>query len=108
MCRGVDRPSGKVSLSAKRRADTERLEAELAEWTAVIASYRARAKRAEAGARFELDRVTDELQARRKIAGEQEQRLRKASDSRWERAKVELERSWVDIREAFRSAADRF
>jgi hypothetical protein len=97
-----------MSLSAKRRADTERLEAQLAEWAAVIASYRARAKRAEAGARIELDRITDELQAKRKVAGEQEQRLRKASDSRWERAKVDLECSWEDIREAFRLAAGRF
>ncbi len=93
---------------ASRRVDMERLEAQLAEWTASIAQYRARAKRTETSDRLEFERITDELQRRRNDAGAQVQQLKGATDAHWDRLKADLDRSWEDLRGLFRMAATRF
>lgn len=87
---------------SQRRADIERLEAQLAEWTACIAQYRASAKRADAKVRTELDRITDDLQRRRNEAGAQVMLLKGSSDAQWDDLRLELEHAWEDVRRAFR------
>ncbi len=93
---------------SQRRADIERLEAQLAEWTASIAQYRASAKRADAKVRGELDRITDELQRQRNEAGAKVMLLKGASEAQWGALKSELEHSWEDTRRIFQKAMARF
>jgi hypothetical protein len=93
---------------SRRRADTERLEAQLAEWSAIIAQYRASAKRAGADTRFEYDRLADELQRLRNQAGAQVMLLKGAMDFDWENSLAELDRSWGRIRSIFQQAIAKF
>jgi len=101
-------PPARAPSPSERRADTERLEAQLAEWSAVIAQYRARAKRAEGASRAQWDGIADALQRHRNQAGAQVMLLKNSGDGLWEVLKSDLECSWQDIRAAFRAAADRF
>ena len=96
------------SSVSRRRADTERLEAQLAEWTAIIAQYRATAKRAGADTRLEFDRIADELQLLRNQAGAQVMLLKGAMDLDWEELVAGLDRSWGRIRSTFQKAEAKF
>lgn len=97
-----------TKTSSSRRADLERFEAQLAEWTALIGQYRATARRAEAKVRPGLDRITDDLQFQRNEASAQFMRLKSAIDAEWEPERERLERSWEIVRSSFRRAEDRF
>lgn len=101
-------PPPRTTISSSRRADLERFEAQLAEWTALIGQYRAAARRAEAGVRSGLDRITDDLQFQRNEASAQFTRLKSATDAEWEPERERLERSWQIVRSSFRRAEDRF
>jgi len=96
------------TLQSSRRAELEQLEAQLAEWTALIGQYRANARRMEAQSRLELDSITDELQLRRNEANDQVMRLKVAADAEWEREKSQMERTWEAIRISFRKARARW
>jgi len=109
LVRAIQDASAKTTTScAERRVDLERFEAQLAEWTASIAQYRACAKRAEAEVRMEYDEITEELQRRRNEAGAQVLRLKASPDALWDELKSDLDRSWKGIRIAFQKAAIRF
>jgi xanthine dehydrogenase molybdopterin-binding subunit B len=92
------------SASSRRRSDSERLEAQLAEWTAVIAQCRASAHRAAADARIEFDRIADELQLLRNEAGAQVTILKGSMDLDWEDSVSALECSWQTVRSTFQAA----
>lgn len=95
------------SAFSRRKADTERLEAQLAEWTSVIAQYRANALRGAVGCRPELDRLADELQLLRNEAGIQYLLLKDSSDLAWGTSVADLDQSWDCIRPSFLKAAAR-
>jgi len=80
----------------------------VAEWTALIGQYRASARRVEAQARLELDRITDDLQMQRNEASAQVMRLKTSVEAEWEHGKAELEEAWQAIRSSFRKARARF
>jgi len=101
-------PSRATTFIANRRVELERIEAQLAEWTALIGQYRASARRVETLARAELDAITDELQLRRNEAGAQVMRLKGSADAEWEHEKAQLERAWQAVRSSFQKARDRF
>lgn len=88
--------------------ELERLEAQLAEWTALIGQYRATARRVELEVQPELDELTDGLQLRRNEAGAQVLRLKEAADAEWEHEKARLEASWLAVRAAFQRVKARF
>lgn len=98
---------GRIS-GATRRAELERFEAQLAEWTALIGQFRAHARRAEAPKRAELDTLTDELQHLRNEASAQVMRLKCASDGTWEHERAQLDRSWQAVRTSFQKAEGLF
>ena len=79
----------------------------MAEWTATIAQFRARAKRAGANTRIEFDRIADELQCLRNEAGAQVMLLKGSIDLDWEASISALERSWRSIRSSFQKAEAR-
>jgi len=97
-------PPHHPSAVSTRRTDTERLEAQLAEWTAIIAQYRAHAKRARADLRLEFDRIADQLQFLRNEAGAQVMLLKGSIDPDWEDSVARLDRGWGSIRSTFRRA----
>ena len=101
-------PSKHPSSFSRRRADTERLEAQLAEWTAIIAQFRARAKRSATDTGIAFDRTADELQFLRNEAGVQVMLLKGSVDLDWEDSVSELNRQWGHIRTTFQQAEARF
>jgi hypothetical protein len=101
-------PPKHPSPVSRRRADTERLEAQLAEWAAIIAQCRASAHRATAGARIEFDRIADDLQLLRNEAGAQVMLLKGARDLDWEDSVSALDRSWRTVRSTFQKAEAKF
>ncbi len=92
------------SAFSRRRADIDRLGAQLAEWTAVIAQYRANAQRAAAESRAEFDCQADELQRLRNQAGLQVLLLKDSPDLDWAASVADLDRSWDSLRSAFQRA----
>jgi len=108
MRRTEQAPPPRATTLAGRRADLERFEAQVAEWTALIGQYRASARRVEIQARLELDRITDDLQRQRNEASAQVMRLKRSVEAEWEHGKAELELAWEAIRSSFRKAGGRF
>lgn len=106
--RTIEQPTPACGTNlATRRADLERYEAQVAEWTALIGQYRANARRLERPARLELDRITDELQLLRNEASAQMLRLKGSLEAEWDHDKAELEQAWQAIRSAFWKAGAR-
>lgn len=101
-------PPPSTATLASRRADLERFEAQVAEWTALIGQYRASARRVEVQARLELDSITDELQLQRNEASAQVMRLKSSMEAEWEHEKAELEQAWQAVRSSFQKAKARF
>ncbi len=104
----VTSPPKQPSSASRRRVDLERLEAQLAEWTAIIAQCRASAKRAAAGAQGEFDRIADDLQLLRNEAGAQVMFLKSAIDLDWEASVSGLDHAWGSLRATFQKAEARF
>ncbi|WP_243287811.1 hypothetical protein [Geothrix terrae] len=92
------------SSFSRRKADTERLEAQLAEWTATIAQARARAKRCRSDTGLEFDRIADELQLLRNEAGAQVMRLKGSTGLDGEGLLTELDNRWELLRTRLRRA----
>lgn len=103
----VEFPPDHLSPASRRRADAERLEAQLAEWTAIIAQCRSSAKRAGADTRPEWDHMADELQRLRNQAGAQVMLLKGSPDHAWEDSVTDLDHAWVRIRSVFHEAESR-
>lgn len=101
-------PPPGTTTASNRRADLERFEAQLAEWTALIGQYRATARRAGVQVRAGLDRITDDLQFQRNEASAQFMRLKSATDAEWEPERERLERTWRTVQASFRKAEGRF
>ncbi|WP_243304873.1 hypothetical protein [Geothrix oryzisoli] len=99
-----DSPLPPLSTFSRRKADTERLEALLAEWTATIAQARARAKRCRPDTGLEFDRIADELQLLRNEAGAQVMRLKGSTGLGGESLLAELDNRWTLIRTRLRRA----
>ena len=97
-------PPPPPSSFSRRKADTERLEAQLAEWTATIAQARARAKRSKPDTGLEFDRIADELQLLRNEAGALVMRLKGSAGLDGEGLWAELDNRWELIRTRFRRA----
>ena len=95
-------------MFSERKAHIERLEAQLAEWTAQIAIYRAEAKRSHASRRADFDLITDELPRWRDEAAARVQRLKSSEAAGWEAMRLDVEVLWAEIKSHFQRAATRF
>lgn len=96
-----------MPIPSVRRAELERFEAQLAEWTALIGQLRASARRGGGRDRLELDGLTDQLQRLRNEAGAQVLRLKAAADAEWDQERTGLEEAWQSIHASFRKARAR-
>jgi len=95
-------------MFSERKAYIERMEAQLAEWSAQIASYRAKAKRSDASQRADFEVIIEELQHWREEAAAHVQRLKATETSAWEAMKQETEILWAEIKTLFQRATTRF
>jgi len=92
----------------KKQAYEERLTAELDEWKAKIDVLKAKAAKAESGAKVKYYETIEELQGKQALAQEQLKKLQAAGDDAWEDLKEGVEEAWSSLEAAIKSATARF
>lgn len=90
-----------------RKVYESKLDAQLAEWKADIDVLKAKAKRAEVGAKVNYDLAIDALQRKHDEAGHRLRDLKTASDEAWESVKSATDKVWVEIKALFQSTTEK-
>lgn len=86
----------------------EKMEAQLREWGAKIDVLKAKADKAEAGAKIEYMKQLDSLKAKRDAAQTKLGEIRAAGEEAWESLKTGVEGAWSELKAAIDSAATKF
>ena len=84
-----------------RKIYESRLDAQLAQWGAEIDVLKAKAKRAEVGAKVQYDETIDRLQRTHDDASGHLGRMKEAGDETWESVKTGTEKAWTEFRALF-------
>jgi multidrug resistance efflux pump len=95
-------------MMEKRKAYEEKLDAQLKEWSAQIALFKARADKAKAEVKIEYYKTIEALQHRQDEAGKKLHELKTAGDEAWEDLKTGAEKAWAEVKATFHSAASKF
>ena len=95
-------------MTDKRKAYEEKVDAQLEEWNAQIALFKARADKAKAGAKIEYYKTIEALQHRQNNAAIKLHELKTAGDEAWEDLKTGAEKAWAEVKDAFHNAASKF
>lgn len=95
-------------MKDKRKAYEEKLDAQLEEWNAQIALFKARADKAKAEAKIEYYKTIETLQHRQDEVRAKLNELKTAGDEAWEDLKTGAEKAWDEVKTAFHSAASKF
>jgi uncharacterized protein YfiM (DUF2279 family) len=91
----------------KRKAYEEKLAAQLEEWNAQLALFKAKANKATAAAKIEYCKITETLERKHDEARTKLQELMAASDNAWEDLKTGAEDAWTEVKSAFHNAASK-
>ncbi len=92
----------------KRKAYEEKLDAQLKEWSAQIALFKARADKAKAEVKIEYYKTIEALQHKQDEAMTKLHELKTSGDEAWEDLKTGAEKAWAEVKAAFHSAASKF
>jgi hypothetical protein len=92
----------------KRKAYEEKLAAQLEEWTAQVALFKAKSEKAAAAAKIEYYEITEALQRKHDEARKKLQELQLSGDDAWEALKTGVEHAWTEVKNAFHDAAAKF
>ncbi|MHB8882816.1 MAG: sll1863 family stress response protein [Thermodesulfovibrionales bacterium] len=95
-------------MTDKRKAYEEKLDAQIEEWNAQIALFKARADKAKAEAKIEYYKTIEALQQKQNEARAKLQELKTAGDEAWEDLKTGAEKAWDEVKTAFHSASSKF
>jgi len=95
-------------MKDKRKAYEEKLDAQIEEWNAQIALFKARADKAKAEAKIEYNKTIEALQHRQDDAKARLHELKAAGDEAWEDLKTGAEKAWDEVKTAFHNAASKF
>jgi len=93
---------------SKKDAYKQKLETQLDEWNAKIDVLKAKAKKAEAGAKVEYEKTLEDLQKKRSAAKDKLQELRDAGGEAWEDLKGGIDQAWSDLGSSIESAMKKF
>jgi len=95
-------------MTDKRKAYVEKLDAQLKEWSAEIALFRAKADKTKAETKIEYYKTIEPLEDKLYAARTKLQELTTAGDDAWEDLKTGAENIWTEVKTAFQGAASRF
>lgn len=84
-----------------RKAYETRLDEQLAKWKADLDVLKAKAARAEVGAKAGYDRSLEALDKKYYEAAERLHELKNATDEAWESLKEHTEKAWEEVKAAF-------
>jgi hypothetical protein len=87
-----------------RKIYESRCDAQLAQWGAELDVLKAKAKRAEVGAKIQYDKTIDSLQRTHDDASGHLGRMKEAGDETWESVKKGTESAWIEFRAMFAHA----
>lgn len=91
----------------KRKAYEFKLAAQLDEWSAQVALFKAKADQATAEARIEYIEITENLQRQHDKTRIKLQELQGGSEETWKEIKVGAEKVWKEVTSAFQDAASK-
>ena len=92
----------------KRKAYEEKLDAQLEEWNAQIALFKAKADKGKAEAKIEYYKTIEALQYKRDEARTKLHELKTAGNEAWEDLKTSAEKAWAEVKSAFQDAFSKF
>jgi phosphoribosylanthranilate isomerase len=95
-------------MKDKRKAYEEKIDAQLEEWNAQIALFKARADKAKAETKIEYYETIDALQLYQDETRAKLQELKAAGDDAWKDLKTGAEKAWAEVKTAFHDAASKF
>jgi hypothetical protein len=95
-------------MSDERKAYVKKFDAQLKEWRAEIDRFKAKADKAEAGAKTEYYKILLALQHKQDQAAIKLDDLKTASDEAWEDLRAGTEKAWAEIKTSFHEAASKF
>ncbi|MDZ7290157.1 MAG: coiled coil domain-containing protein [candidate division KSB1 bacterium] len=87
-----------------KKSYLQKLAAQLREWDTEIEELKVKAEKVTAEAHTEILRQIEELRAKKEVVQNKLQQLQEVGDDAWEDIKVGVERSWTELKGAFRSA----
>lgn len=90
-----------------RKIYESNLEMQLAQWKADIDVLKAKAKRAEVGAKVQYDKTIDSLQRTHDDARGHLRGLQEAGEDAWEGVKSGTEKAWAEFRTLFHHAGEK-
>jgi len=91
-----------------KRSYLQKLAAQLQEWDTEIDELKVKSHLAKADAKDELAKQIDELRTKKEAARSKLQQLQDSGDEAWDDIKAGVEKSWTELRGAFRSAMSKF
>jgi len=91
-----------------KKSYLEMLADQLREWDTEIDELKVKAHLAKADAKDEFAKQLEELRAKREAAQGKLQQLQEAGDEAWDDIKAGVEKSWTEMKGAFRSAIAKF
>jgi predicted ATP-binding protein involved in virulence len=97
-----------AAMTDKRKAFEEKLDAQIKEWTAQIALFKAKADNARAEAKVEYYKTIESLQHKRDAAKKKLHELKESGDEAWDGLKAGAEKAWDEVKKAFHAAAAKF
>lgn len=95
-------------MKERRKAYEDKFDAQLKEWKAQIALFKAKADTAKAEAKVEYYAKIEALQQKRDTAKAKLQELKVSGDEAWEDIKTGAEKAWEEVKTAFNEATSKF
>jgi nucleotide-binding universal stress UspA family protein len=96
------------TVSKKRKAYAEKLEAQLKEWGTEIDILKAKAEKAKAEAKIKYYESIQDLRAKQESLGQKLQELKGPGGEAWEEVKTGVDRAVKDLKEAFKRAQSKW
>lgn len=97
-----------MTMTEKRKALEEKFEAQMKEWNAQIALYKAKAKNAGADIKLEYSTAIENLEHKRDKAKAKLHELKAAGNESWGDLKTGVEKSWAEVKTAFHEMTAKF
>lgn len=91
-----------------KKSYLQKLAEQLQEWDTEIDELKVQAHLAKADAKDALQKQLDELNAKKQAAQIKLKQLQETGDEAWDDIKTGVEKSWTELRGAFRSAMSKF
>lgn len=95
-------------MSDKRKAYEEKLDTQLKEWDAEIALLKAKAENAKSDAKIDYYKTIETLEHKQDKAKTKFQELKTSGDEAWEAVKGGAEKTWDEVKAAYRDAVSKF